>query len=30
VINGDYLEFDFDATSTLAATDYVVWEAYGN
>lgn len=29
VINGDYLEFDFDAT-TLAATDYVVWEAYGN
>jgi hypothetical protein len=30
VINGDYLEFDFDATSTLAATDVVVWEAYGN
>jgi len=29
VINGDYLEFDFDAT-TLAATDFVVWEAYGN
>jgi len=29
VINGDYLEFDFDAT-TLAATDYVVWEAFGN
>jgi len=30
-INGDYLEFDFDAGSTdLAATDYVVWEAYGN
>lgn len=31
VINGDYLEFDFDAGSTdLSATDFVVWEAYGN
>ncbi|TET51091.1 MAG: hypothetical protein E3J64_07435 [Anaerolineales bacterium] len=29
VINGDYLEFDLDVT-TLAATDYVIWEAYGN
>lgn len=29
VINGDYLEFNFDST-TLAATDFVVWEAYGN
>jgi hypothetical protein len=30
-INGDYLEFDFNAGSTdLVATDYVVWEAYGN
>ena len=30
-ISGDYLEFDFNAGSTdLSATDYVVWEAYGN
>lgn len=30
-INGDYLEFDFNAGSTdLIATDYVIWEAYGN
>ena len=30
-ISGDYLEFDFDAGSTdLSATDYVIWEAYGN
>lgn len=30
-INGDYLEFDFNAGSTdLSATDIVVWQAYGN